>query len=158
VELLSVIPKEHKDSAYLPEALYELGWASFNLNEQDKALEYWQQVTEIGSGALAARSRFMMGEVKFAKKDFQGAIEDYVLVVFGFGGDVADAEVKNWQAKASLQAGQASAVLAGQTPEKPARDKLISDAKKYFTRVVEKHPTSDVAKAAEAQLKKLSGG
>lgn len=157
-ELLAAIPKDHKDSAYLPEALYELGWASFNLGQQDKALEYWQEVTDATDGVLAARSRFMMGEVKFGKKDFKGAIEDYVLVVFGFGGDAAEADVKDWQAKASLQAGQASAVLAGQTQEKPARDKLIADAKKYFTRVVEKHPTSDVAKAAEAQLKKLSGG
>jgi TolA-binding protein len=158
VEHLSTIPKDHEDSAYLPEALYELGWASFNLGQQDKALDYWQQVTDATDGVLAARSRFMMGEVKFAKKEFKGAIEDYVLVVFGFGGDAAEDDVKNWQAKASLQAGQASAVLAGQTQEKPARDKLIADAKKYFTRVVEKYPKSDVAKAAETQLKKLSGG
>jgi TolA-binding protein len=158
VTLLSQIPEKHKDSAYLPEALYELGWANFNLGQQDKALEFWSEATAASDGALAARSRFMMGEVKFAKKDFKGAIEDYVLVVFGYGGDASTDDVKNWQAKASLQAGQASAVLAGQTQEKPARDKLIADAKKYFTRVLEKHPTSDVAKAAEAQLKKLSGG
>lgn len=157
VQLLQQIVENHKESPYVSEALYELGWASFNLGQQDKALEYWQQATAKSDGALGARSRFMMGEVKFAKKDFRGAIEDYVLVIFGYGGESASDDVKNWQAKASLQAGQASAVLAGQAKDKASRDKLIADARRYFQRVIDKHPTSDVAKAAENQLKKLGG-
>lgn len=157
IELLAPIEKDHTESPYLPEALYELGWANFNLQKPDEALKYWTEAAAKADDALAARSRFMMGEVKFTKKDFKGAIEDYVLVVFGFGGDNAGEGVKDWQAKACLQAGQASAILAGQAKEKPARDKLIADAKRYFTRVVEKHPDSNLAKAAQSQLEKLGG-
>ncbi len=158
VELLAKIPAEHEDSAYVPEALYELGWASFNLNKQDDALKYWTDAAAKADGALAARSRFMMGEVKFAKKDFSGAIEDYVLVVFGYGGENAtDEEIKNWQAKANLQAGQASAILAGQAQDQAKRADLIKKAKGYFQRVVTKYPESNMVEAAQSQLKKLGG-
>ena len=158
IELISQIPAEHPDSAYVDEALYELGWASFNLNKQDDALKYWTRAANEADGALAARSRFMLGEVKFAKKDFSGAIEDYVLVVFGFGGESAtDDEIKNWQAKANLQAGQATAILAGQAADKAKRDDLIKKARSYFQRIVQKYPESNMVEAAETQLKKLGG-
>ena len=158
IELLSKIPKEHEESNYVPEALNELGGASFNLGKQEEGREYWTDAAAKADGALAARSRFMMGEVKFAKKDFSGAIEDYVLVVFGFGGENAtDEEIKNWQAKANLQAGQASAILAGQASDQAKRNDLISKAKTYFQRVVQKYPESSMAEAAQSQLKKLGG-
>jgi len=158
VELLSQIPEQHADSAYAPQALYELGWASFNLGKQDEALQYWTQATAQADGALAARSRFMMGEVKFAKKDFEAALEDYVLVIFGYGGvEATDEEIKNWQAKANLQAGQATAILAKQAKDKVKRDDLINKAKTFFQRVVQKYPESDMVEPAQNQLKQLGG-
>ncbi|MCA9270039.1 MAG: tetratricopeptide repeat protein, partial [Planctomycetales bacterium] len=158
VKLLAQIPAEHADTPYLAEALYELGWANFNLDKQDEALTFWSQSAEKSDGALGARSRFMMGEVKFGKKDFEAAHVDYALTIFGYGGEAAeDKDLQSWKAKASLQAGQASAILAGEAADATKKAALLKRAKDHFQRVMDKYPQSDVASAAQSQLKKLGG-
>lgn len=159
VELLAPIPENHAESGYLADALYELGWANFNLGKQDEAVKYWNEVTIKGSDALAARSRFMIGETKFAKKNFSGAIEDYLLVITNFGADAAPKPVRPWQAKACLQAGQCAAILAGEAKDKTKRDSYLADAKKYLNRAVEKYSDEEmIAKSAAKQLERLGGG
>ena len=157
VTLLTRLTTEFTDSAHLPQALYELGWASHNLGKPDEAADYFSKAADEANGELYARSKFMLGEVKFGQKKINDALGEYLDVVFGTGGDNAPDEVKNWVAKSALQAGQMSLILAGEAKTDAQKKKLIAEAVKYFNIVVTKHPQSDVAAAAKKQLEKYGG-
>lgn len=58
----------------------------------------------------------MMGEVYFSQCDFAKAIPEFQRVMYGFGGDKAPEDMKNWQAKNAFEAMRCSEVLI----EKPA--------------------------------------
>jgi len=155
---LSEIGQKHPETPYLAEALYEQGWAQQNLNKLAEALDLYSQASEKSRSEVGARARFMMGEIHFAQKNFAEAIAQFQRVMYGYGGAQAPEEIKRWQAKAGLEAGQCAALLAGQASGPEEKNAQVENARKFFRYVTEQHPqATEAAAAAAEQLKKLGG-
>ncbi|HEX4131209.1 MAG TPA: tetratricopeptide repeat protein [Pirellulales bacterium] len=137
--LLDQARKADAAGEYLPEILYEQAWAKQNQGKSDDALALYQQVTEKTGSEVAARARFMIGEIHFERKDFQQAIADFIAVsdVYGY---------PQWQAAALYEAGRCFEVR-GQ------RDQ----ARKSYQELLDKHPRSDQAALAKQRLEALGG-
>jgi len=154
--ILETIPKEFAKSSYLSETHYEIGWAQHQLKKFDLALQSYEEAATESRTAVGARARFMMGEVEFQQKKFAQAIRHFQRVMYGFGGAEAAADVKNWQSKAALEAGRCCGVQAQQSKTAADRKKWITDARKYYTYVLQSHPASGEAALAKKRLEALS--
>ncbi|MFO0942709.1 MAG: tetratricopeptide repeat protein [Pirellulales bacterium] len=99
---LSVVIQKYSDSPYLPTALYELGFCKQNQGKTDQAITHYTEASSYRN-EVGARARFMLGEVYFSQKDFAKAIPEFQRVMYGFGGDKAPEEIKNWQARVPLK-------------------------------------------------------
>ncbi|MEQ8785598.1 MAG: tetratricopeptide repeat protein [Pirellulaceae bacterium] len=156
--LLTPIVAEYKDSPYLAEAQFEIGQAQKNLGKSAEALAAWERAATLSRGEIGARARFEMGELQFAAKKFPEAIVEFQRVMFGYGGDNATDDVKPWQAKSAVEAGRCAETQI-ETTTGAERVKWITDAKRSYTYVVEKHPQDaklvDFAKTRLAALAKL---
>lgn len=150
-ELIEKFPK----SAYVPQAVYERGWAQRNMGQLDEALESFTRVASSSRNELGARSRFMIGEVHFEKRDYNAAILEFRRVMFGYGATKAPDSIKRWQAKSAFEAGRCASVLAGQETTPQRRAQLIEGAKGFFKYVVDNHPSATEAKTAQEQLERL---
>ena len=156
LDLLSQIPEKFEESPYLAEAHYEIGRAQENLNKPAEAMAAYDKAAALApTGVVGARARFMMGELDFGAKRYDEAIRQFQRVVFGFGGEKAPDEIKPWQAKSGFESGRCCEVRV-EAAEGDARAKLIADARKYYTYVVEKHPQDKLAETAKQRLAVLS--
>ncbi len=129
--------KQFPDSEYVPELLYEQGWAKQNLGQADEALPIYEEVTAKTDREVAARARFMIGEIYFEKKNHAEAIKNFFKSAYGYG-------YPQWQANAQYEAGRCFEVLG-----KPEQ------AVKSYQEVVEKFPDSDKTPLAKARLDAL---
>jgi cellulose synthase operon protein C len=155
VSFYETLLNEHADSAYVPEARYELAFAQQNLGDEASALKNYELAADSSRTALGARARFMIGELHFGRKDYVAAIREFQRVMFGFGGDSAAEDVRPWQAKAAFEAARCSEVQIQNAPG-PARPGLIADARKYYQMVVDKHPEHELATQAKTRLQALA--
>ena len=156
VKYLSAIATKYPDSTYETEAMYELGWAKKNLDKPDEALKDLEVAATKNRGEVGARARFMIGEIYFEKKDFDEANRQYQRAAFGYGGDAAPADVKNWQAKSAFQAARCAHVQVQTAKEAKKKADLIAEAKKFYALVAEKHADNELAAEAKKQLEALS--
>src|SRR5581483_2585616 len=74
LETLEKLAKDDPQSTYLPEMLYEQGWAQQNLGRTSEALALYESVTTKSDAEVAARARFMIGEIYFERKDHAEAV------------------------------------------------------------------------------------
>jgi TolA-binding protein len=156
LKYLAAVVDQFKTSPYVTEARYEMGWAKKNLGELDEALKDFEvAATADLRGEVGARARFMIGEVYFEKKNFEEASRHYQRAMYGYGGDAAPPEVKNWQAKSGFSAARCAEVQtqAAQDPRK--KTEHLTDAKRFYTFVVQKHPMSELAPDARKRLEAL---
>ncbi|MEX0677316.1 MAG: tetratricopeptide repeat protein, partial [Pirellulales bacterium] len=100
-ELLDKAVGSFPDSTYLPELRYESGWAQQNLGNPDDALERYEQVVAQTDREVAARARFMIGEILFEKRQYKEAIRNFFKVAYGYGYPESPETVRVWQANAS---------------------------------------------------------
>ena len=156
IELLSQVIKKFPENALVPEATYELGWAKQNSGQADEALKDYETAATKSRDQVGARARFMMGEVYFEKKQHAEAVREFQRAMFGYGAETAAAETKNWQAKSGYEAGRCTEVRIGTEKDAAAKAKLIADAKRFYTFVVEKHPTHELAAEAKKRLDVLA--
>ncbi|MCO8120304.1 tetratricopeptide repeat protein [Stieleria sp. TO1_6] len=143
-------------TAYLPQVFYETGFAYQQKNDLPQALKYFGQVAEqYRRSEVGARARFMMGEIHFGEKQFDQAIPEFQRVMYGFGGEQAADEIKNWQAKSGFEAGRCSELLmqSARTPE--AKSSALKFATQFYQYVVGKHPGHDLAKKSAERLEAL---
>ena len=154
--ILETIPKKFAETSYLPEAYYEIGWAQHQLKKFDLALTAYEEAATESRTAVGARARFMMGEVEFERKKFALAIRHFQRVMYGFGGAKAPAPVKTWQSKAGAEAGRCWEVQAQGSKTAADRKKGITEAKKFYTYVLQSHPKSDSARLAKKRLEALA--
>jgi TolA-binding protein len=138
VELLDRAAKQASE-AFLPEILYEQGWAKQNLGRADEAIALYEAVTTKTNAEVAARARFMIGEIYFEKKDHKEALRNFFKCAYGYG-------YPYWQANAHYEAARCLEVL--QLPEQ---------AKKSYEEIVQKFPQSDKAALAQKRLRELGG-
>jgi TolA-binding protein len=139
LKLLGRCLDQAPNSPYLPEALYEQGWAQQNLGQLDAALASYEAVTAKTDREVAARARFMIGEIQFDKKDHKEAVRNFFKVAYSYG-------YPQWQAAAHYEAGRCFEVLG-----KPEQ------AKKSYEELVKQFPDSDRAAAAKERLVALAG-
>jgi TolA-binding protein len=136
---LAQTAKEFADSEYVPEVLYEEAWAKQNLGQLDEALALYEEVTAKSDKEVAARARFMIGEIHFEKKNHAEAIKNFFKAGYGYG-------YPQWQANAHFEAGRCFEVLGKK-----------EQATKSYQEVVEKFPDSDKASLAKNRLDTLRG-
>lgn len=152
-KMSSVVP----DSNLLPIARYEQAVALQNLKKVDEALKLFESIAEDQRNELGARARFMEGELYFAQKDYAKAIQVFQKAMYGFGGNQAPAEVKNWQARSAYEAGRCSEVLIGDLNGE-RRKKSVDAARKCYEFLISNHAEHELAKQAQDRIDELAKG
>ena len=152
---LREIVTRYPNSPYLSTVVYEMASAKQNLNQAEEALKLFGEVATKYRDEVAARARFMMGELYFSQSKFDKAIPEFQRVMFGYGADKADAGTKNWQARGAFEAGRCSEALIKDL-KGDARTKAIDFAKDFYQYVIDKHPTHEVTKQAQTRLNELN--
>ncbi|MEM6689463.1 MAG: tetratricopeptide repeat protein [Planctomycetota bacterium] len=147
--------KRFPTTAYLPQVFYETGFAYQQDGNTNDALKFFGEVADNYRNELAARARFMMGEIYFANKEFDKAIPEFQRVMFGFGAEKAPDRIKNWQAKSGFEAARCSELLMQSAKTSTAKEKSRKLAKDFFTYVIEKHPRHELAKNSRQLLEGL---
>lgn len=140
LQLLARCLEQAPQSDHVPEALYEQGWAQQNLGQLDAALASYEAVTAKTDREVAARARFMVGEIQFDRQDHKEAVRNFFKVAYSYG-------YPQWQAAAHFEAGRCFEVLG-----KPEQ------ARKSYEELLQQFPDSDRAAAAKERLAALAGG
>jgi TolA-binding protein len=142
--LVDRLVKENPATAYLPQALYERGWALQNLGRFDEAMADYQRVldgqaksSDKSDAEPAARSQFMIGEIQFQQKRYADAVTSFYKVY--------EYPYPQWQADAAYEAARCFESL----PNKKAL------AVKQYQELIEKFPQSDKASAAKSRIEAL---
>ena len=140
---------------YLAQAFYESAYAYQQKNDLDKAIELYSEVADNYRNEIAARARFMLGEIFFGRREYEKAIPEFQRVMFGFGADKAPASIKNWQAKSGFEAGRCSELLMQSATAADKRGAARKYARDFFTYVVDKHPKHELAAKSRERLEAL---
>ncbi len=85
LKLLTQAATGFPTSDYLPEIVYEQAVAQQNLGKLDEAATLYESVTAKTDREVAARARFMVGEICFEKKDHAGAVRHFFKAAYGYG-------------------------------------------------------------------------
>jgi len=136
-DILARAAKEFPQSTYLPEILYELGWANQKLGNLDQARKLYEQVVASSTSEVAARAQYMIGSIEFEQQKHADAIKSYFKVIYGYS-------FPAWQAEAMYEAARCFEILGKQ-----------SQAIKQYEELVEKFPDSDKTPLAKERLKVL---
>ncbi|TWU26500.1 tol-pal system protein YbgF [Novipirellula galeiformis] len=150
-ELRERFPATH----YLAQVFYETGFAYQQTGNNDKALQMFGEVADNYRNEVAARARFMIGEIHFANRRLDLAIPEFQKVMYGFGAEQAPEPIKNWQAKSGFEAGRCSELLIQQAQTPAAKQKSFDFAVRFFQYVIAKHPQHELAEKAKTQLEAL---
>jgi cellulose synthase operon protein C len=148
--------KRFPETLYLAQALYESGFAHQQLENDAEALKFFEKVATDYRNETAARSRFMIGEIYFGRRDLAKAIPEFQRVMYGYGAEKADSTIKNWQAKSGFEAGRCSELLIQSASDKARREQSAKIAKEFFKYVIEKHPTHELASKSQERLDVLN--
>jgi TolA-binding protein len=140
LQLAEKAAKDFPQSDVLPEMLYAQGWAKQNLGKPDEAIPLYESVAAKTDREVAARARFMIGEIYFEKKDHNEAVRNFFKVAYGYSYPV-------WQAAAQYESGRCFEVLG-----------KLDQAKKSYLEVVEKYPNDEKAALAKQRLEQLAHG
>ena len=138
--LLALDPESPQANA----ARYAAGWARQHLGQLDQAAATYRQVAAADRSVLAARARFMEGEVLFEQGQHKDAIKAFFKVAYGFGETDAPAEYQIWQAQATYEAARCFEVL-----------RRTEQAEKLYAEVLERYPDCEQAPAARRRLEAL---
>ena len=155
IEWYDELRERFPSSVYLPQIFYESGFAYQQKNDAVNALKFFQEVADNYRNELAARARFMMGEIYFSKKEFDKAIPEFQRVMFGFGADKAPDRIKNWQAKSGFEAGRCSELLLQVAKTAEAKQKARKYAKDFYDYVVKQHPQHELAAKSRERFEAL---
>ena len=94
----------------------------------------------------------MRGELLFAGKKYEEASKEFQRAMYGYGGEQATAETKNWQAKSGYEAGRCAEVQIAAAADAVAKKKHVTDGERCYRFVVEKHPGHELAEIAKKRL------
>ena len=155
VDYATMVINDHADSEYAAEAWFEIGVAQQGLGNDNQAVEAWTKAMKNSLGKTGARARCMIGESLFKDKKFDKAINQFKLVIYGYGGKQASDEVRTWQAFAAYEAARCYYVQIAGTDDKDRRKLLIDGAKELFQLLVENYPNDRLAEDARKQIRVL---
>lgn len=138
------LEKSQPDSPHALQARYAAAWALQNLGKLDDALAGYRAVADRGRSELAARARFMEGEVLFEKGNHKDAIKAFFKVAYGFGEKQAPAAFHPWQAQATFEAARCFEVLG-----------KSDQALKLYLELVDRYPDAEQTPAARKRIEAL---
>ncbi len=121
------------------EATFEKAWAMNYQGKQDEAMQIFEEVTTMTDREVAARARFMVGEIHFAKKEHQEAIRNFFRAAYGFG-------YPKWQAASHYEAGRCFEAI-----------NKTKEALDSYREVVNNFGDSEYAANAKARIAALGG-
>lgn len=139
-------------SKYLPQLFYETGFAYQQKGDTAEALKFFGEVADNYRNELAARARFMMGEIHFANRSFDKAIPEFQRVMYGFGAEKAPDRIKNWQAKSGFEAARCSELLMQVAKTQASKNKAGKFTSDFYKYVIEKHPKHELASKSRERL------
>ncbi|HEY3347265.1 MAG TPA: tol-pal system protein YbgF [Nitrospirota bacterium] len=114
---------------------FKSGMDAYNSGDMDKAAGYFDKyLTAKPKDKLSDDARFWLGEVKYSKKDYSGAVNEFEALV-------QDYPAADRVPDALYESGQAFEALAD-------KDR----ARQYYTRVMDNYPYSEAAKKARKRL------
>ncbi len=148
--------KRFPSTSYLAQVFYETGFAYHQKEDLDNALKFYTQVADKYRNEIGARSRFMIGEIRFGKNELDQAIPEFQRVMFGYGAEKAPDAIKNWQAKSGFEAGRCSEVLIQAAKTQSSKQKALQFAKTFYSYVTDKHAEHPLAGDARKRLEALS--
>ncbi len=140
---------------YLAQVFYEIGFAYQQSGDKAQALKMFGEVADNYRNELAARARFMIGEIHFGNNRYDLAIPEFQKVMFGFGAEKAPESIKNWQAKSGFEAGRCSELLLQQAKTNEAKKRAFDYANRFYQYVTTKHPQHELAEKSTARLEAL---
>ena len=155
IEWYDGLRERFPSTAYLAQVFYETGFAYQQTQNDEKALQMYGEVANNYRNVVAARARFMMGQIHFGNKRFDLAIPEFQRVIYGFGAEKAAESIKNWQAKSGFEAARCSEVLAQQARTPSAKQKALGYANKFYEYVISKHPNHELAAKSQSRLEAL---
>ncbi|TWT74260.1 tetratricopeptide repeat protein [Allorhodopirellula solitaria] len=144
-------------TTYLSQVFYETGFAYQQTGQDERALQLYGEVADNYRNAVAARARFMMGEIYFAQKEYAKAIPEFQRVMYGFGAEQAPAEIKNWQGKSAFEAGRCAESLFDIAKTGSAKSKARGFATRFYQYVIDKHADHELAVQAKERLQAIRG-
>ncbi len=142
-------------TSYLPQVFYETGFTYQQMGDNEKAMKFYGQVADNYRNELAARARFMMGEIHFSDGRLDQAITDFQRVMYGYGAEKAPDSIKNWQAKSGFEAGRCSELLMQQAKSQDGRNKAKKFATDFFNYVINQHPAHELVAKSQKLLQDL---
>ncbi len=141
LDWLDQASKANGNAGKRDEIQYERGWAMVNLKRPAGAKPIFEKLVDSTDGVLGARSRFMLGELQFADKEYEKAVRTFFRVAYGYGGRDAPPEYHPWQAESLFEAARCLEELGRKEP-----------AAKLYAELLERFPESAKARHAEARL------
>ncbi len=129
------------DSPHADQITYERAWALHKLSRSEEAKPEFARLASESSDVLAARARFVLGELQFAEQDYQQAVRTFFQVAYGYGGVAAPAEFHEWQSQALFEAARCLEQLRRPQP-----------ARKLYAELIERFPESEKASHARRRL------
>lgn len=142
-------------TAYLAQAFYETGFAHQQAGDEEQALRFFAEVANNYRNEVAARARFMMGEIRFGRQEYDQAIAEFQRVMFGFGAQQAPESVKRWQAKSGWEAARCAESWMGEANNENARRRARDLSIKFYGYVIENHPQHELAEASRERIAAL---
>lgn len=140
---------------YLPQVFYETGFAYQQSGDNANALKFYGEVADNYRNELAARARFMMGEIYFSEREFEKAIPEFQRVMYGFGAEKAPDRIKNWQAKSAFEAGRCGELVLEAAKTPASKQKALKIASDFYRYVIDKHPDHELAGKSRDRIQAL---
>jgi TolA-binding protein len=136
--LLDQCRKDFPKCASTDQVRYERGWALYHLDKYDEARQEFEAAAGNDTDVLAARARFMIGEIQFAKKQYEDAVRTFFQVAYGFPDADAPGAIRTWQAEATFEAARCLEQM-----------QRFEAARKLYAELLKRFPES--SKAAHAR-------
>ena len=144
LSMLVQCQQEYPDCEGADEVRFERGWALYHLDRLEDAQREFEAVAGRDADVLAARARFMVGEVQFANRQYDDAVRTFFQVAYGFGDEAAPEAFHTWQAEAMFEAAR----CLDQTQRYEA-------ARKLYAELLERFPDSRKAVHARNSLAEI---
>jgi TolA-binding protein len=129
----------------MAEIRFERGWAWYHQQQWESAVREFEAVAEGCTNVLGARAQFMLGEVQFARRQYDDAVRTFFQVAYGYGDADAPPAFHRWQAEALFEAARCL--------EQTHR---LDSARQLYKELVERFPDSTKATHARVALKQAT--
>jgi cellulose synthase operon protein C len=157
IEWLTPLGKAETDSNAKWQAKFELGQAMRQSNRRKEATAEFAEVADHRRDPLGAQARFMLGELLFGDENHVQAVREFQRLMYGYGGEKAETEIREWQVKGGLEAGRCAAIVAEKSTSPQEQREWIEKARKCFAFVLQQKPDSEEAIIAKEQMDRLKG-